>query len=482
MKKYILIIWMSTLFFSCEDFLRLAPEHEINTQNFYQNENDFNTALIGIYATMQSFHNVALHYVGEMATDNAEIQLHNPSAEDLSIEESNITAINGRVSGYWTTAYSIIARSNTILTRIENADINDVTKKNIQGQARFLRAYAYFYLVRWFGDVSIVTTEFTNPSQIAAYDMSRKPVDEVYRLILDDLKEAEKLLSPEVPVERGKASIGAVKTLLAKVYLTRHDYASAATVLEEIMTLKNERGTQAYDLVANYNTLFSVNNDDLIESIFEIEYASGNMGEGNGFADQFYPIIEKMAVFPGNLSAGGRCVPTESLEKAYEPNDKRKDFTIGDQIPLTDGSTVTSRFCRKFVDYNATLLSDGGVNFTVFRYADVLLMYAEVLNELGRPGAENYLNTVRSRAGLGAKTGLDKVGFRLAIEQERRVEFAFEAQRWFDLLRTGRLQTVINNFYQSNGKSFSIADHELLLPIPQSQIDIDPNLTQNTGY
>lgn len=290
------------------------------------------------------------------------------------------------------------------------------------------------------------------------------------------------MLSTEVPAERGKASIGAVKTLLAKVYLTKHDYVSAATVLEEIMTLKNEKGTKAYDLVADYSKLFSVNNDDLIESIFEIEYASGNMDEGNGFAGQFYPIIEKMAVFPGNLSAGGRCVPTESLEKAYEVNDKRKDFTIGDQIPLTDGSTITSRFCRKFVDYNATSLSDGGVNFTVFRYADVLLMYAEALNELDRAGAENYLNIVRSRAGLEAKTGLSKAEFRLAIEQERRVEFAFEAHRWFDLLRTGRLQTVINDFHQSKGKSFSITDHELLLPIPQSQIDIDPKLTQNTGY
>jgi tetratricopeptide (TPR) repeat protein len=483
MKKYIIIVLISVISFSCEDFLDLGPDNRINTQSFYKNQKDFEVALVGAYSTLQGLHGSSLHLFAEMATDNAEIQLPNPTSNEMQLDEINFTPSNTNINSYWSSCYSLITKCNTILSRIEAFnDINETVKKTIQGECLFLRAYGYFYLTRMFGEVSIVTEEFTSPNQVAVYDMSRKPVADVYRLILDDLANAESLLAPAVPSNRGKVSLGAVKTLLAKVYLTQKEYAKAATELEKVMVLKKADGSPAYKLEADYGKLFSYANDDNDESIFEIEFVSGNLGEGNNYAHHFYPLIQQMAVFKGNLLAGGRCVPTLSLMNAYEDGDKRKNASVDDQIPLTNGSFTTSTFCKKFIDYNVTILSDGGVNFTEYRYADILLMYAEVLNELDRADADVYLNEVRVRAGLEGKTWKSKDSFRLIIEQERRVEFAYECHRWFDLIRTGRLKDVMNMHFESKGLAFSVEDHEWLLPVPQTQRDIDSNLSQNPGY
>lgn len=481
MKKYVFICIIVGLSFSCENFLDLGPENRINTQSYYKSQNDVQTILVGAYSSLQGIHNINLHYLGDMATDNGEIQLGNPSASELQFDQIAFSASNDYVGSYWTSCYSLITRCNTVLNHVEKVGFDDATKKSIQGQCRFLRAYGYFLLVRMFGEVTVVYEEFTSPDQVAAYDMRRKPIEEVYTLMVDDLTEAEKLLPAVVPADRGQASIGAVKTLLAKIYLTRKEYGKALIELEAVMALKKADGSKAYDLyTGGYGKLFSEKNDDLIESIFEVEFASGNIGEGNSYAAQFYPLIQGMKVFKGDLLGGGRCVPTQSLMDAYEPGDNRKDASMGDQLPIT-GGMMTSRFCKKFIDYNVTILSDGGVNFTAYRYADILLMYAEVLNELDRSG-ETYLNMVRDRAGLGPKTSLNKDDFRLAIEQERRVEFAFEQQRWFDLVRTGRLQVVMDAHFQSKGQAFTVAAHEWILPVPQAQRDIDPNLTQNDKY
>ncbi|MDR1370662.1 MAG: RagB/SusD family nutrient uptake outer membrane protein [Dysgonamonadaceae bacterium] len=483
MKKYIIIILISIISFSCEDFLDLGPDYLINTQSFYKNQQDFEVALVGAYSILQGLHSGNFHLFAEMATDNAEIQLPNPISDELQLDEINFTPSNTYTGSYWSNCYSLITKCNTVLTRIEGfVDISETMRNSIQGECLFLRAYAYFYLVRMYGEVTVVTEEFTSPNQVAAYDMSRKPVAEVYRLILDDLTRAESLLALTVPSNRGKVSIGAVNTLLAKVYLTQREYAKAAAELEKVMALKKADGSPAYRLEPDYGKLFSEGNDDNDESIFEIGFASGNLGEGQNYAHHFYPLIQQMAVFKGNLLAGGRCVPTQSLMNAYENDDKRKEASVGDQIPLTNGSFTTSTFCKKFVDYNATALGDGGVNFTAFRYADILLMYAEALNELDRAGADAYLNEVRTRAGLERKIRTGKDDFRLVIEQERRVEFAYECHRWFDLVRTGRLKDVMNAHFASKGLGFSVEDHEWILPVSQGQRDIDPNLSQNPGY
>jgi hypothetical protein len=189
-----------------------------------------------------------------------------------------------------------------------------------------------------------------------------------------------------------------------------------------------------------------------------------------------------MAIFPGNMQGSGRIVPTSDVADAYEPGDLRRSASIEDSVLLVDGTYAENIYGLKFVDFTTGLVGDGGINFIALRYADVLLMYAEALNEQGNAEAITYLNQVRSRAGLESITETSQEELRLILENERRVEFLSEGHRWFDLVRTNRAQAVMNEYFVDKELNFTLEDHELLMPIPQNEIDIDPNLEQNIGY
>ena len=248
-----------------------------------------------------------------------------------------------------------------------------------------------------------------------------------------------------------------------------------------------------YSLVSDYGKMFSAGNDETEESIFEINFLSGNVGEGNSYSTIFNPGIFNMDIFPGGMVGHGSIVPTMDLATAYEKNDLRR-WAILDSIKLLDGTYQKELGARKFVDFTTGISGDGGVNFTALRFADVLLMKAEALNEIGFVAdgeAFNLLNQVRTRAGLPDKTATNpvdslkianQVDFRLAMEKERRVEFVYEQQRWFDLLRTGRALTVINDYFENFGLDFELEEYELLMPIPQAERDVTPELGQNPEY
>lgn len=466
MKKYLLIFFVLVLV-SCKDFLVLEPENQISENIFYKTEADFETAMIGMYGELQTLHDISNLFLTEVTTDNMRItnQLSNPPADRVEIDEVNLTSTNGFVNTIWGSCYKTIARSNNILSRIDDADFDESKKSQFKGESLFLRAYAYFYLVRLFGDVPIVKVAFRSPGEVADYDMGRKPVSEVYKLILDDLQESAGLLNAGTGLSKSRASLGAVKTLQGKVYLTQKEYALAAKALLEVQQMN------LYTLSTDYGQLFSVGNDELSESIFEIKYLTGNVGEGNSLTT--------------NFSYGHTIVPTLDMIQAYEVDDLRKDASLADSLLAADGNYATyeEKYIRKFYDPTAELQFDGGINVLPLRYSDVLLMYAEALNETGKTTeAHDFLNMVRDRAGLGSLSGLSKPEFALALESERRVEFLAEGHRWFDLVRTGRAQEIINNYYISQGLSFRVEDYELLMPIPQSERDIDPDLSQNTGY
>jgi len=466
MKKYLLFVFVLVLV-SCKDFLVLEPENQISENGFYKTEADFETAMIGMYGELQTLHDISNLFLTEVTTDNMRItnQLSNPPADRVEIDEVNLTSTNGFVNTIWGSCYKTIARSNNILSRIDDADFDESKKSQFKGESLFLRAYTYFYLVRLFGDVPIVKVAFRSPGEVADYDMGRKPVSEVYKLILDDLQESAGLLNAGTGLSKSRASLGAVKTLQGKVYLTQKEYALAATVLLEVQQMN------LYTLSTDYGQLFSVGNDELPESIFEIKYLTGNVGEGNSLTT--------------NFSYGHTIVPTLDMIQAYEVDDLRKDASLADSLLAADGNYATyeEKYIRKFYDPTAELQFDGGINVLPLRYSDVLLMYAEALNETGKTTeAHDFLNMVRDRAGLGSLSGLSKPEFALALESERRVEFLAEGHRWFDLVRTGRAQEIINNYYISQGLSFRVEDYELLMPIPQSERDIDPDLSQNTGY
>lgn len=477
MKKYFLYILTVVILTSCSDFLDLQPEFQVSENSFYKSADDIETALIGNYAELQDLHNASLLYLGELTTDNAEIQWTSPTVSEVESDEVNLTAANGFLNTTWTTCFSIISGSNNVLSRIDNLDFNESLKGQLKGESLFLRAYSYFYLVRIFGEVPIVEVAFRSPNEIMAFDMSRKPVSEVYNLIILDLTEAANLLEGVEGLSKSRASTGAAKTLLGKVYLTLKQFDPAAGILKEVID------SNRYSLENDYQKLFTNGNDELPESIFEIKYLSGNVGEGNSFSSIFTPARFDMAIFPGNMQGSGRILPTPDMANSYEEGDLRRGLSIGDSVFLVTGEYEREIYGLKFVDFTTGIVGDGGINFTSLRYADVLLMYAEALNETDKiEEAHTYLNLVRDRAGLQALSGRSKAEFALVLEKERRAEFFLEGHRWFDLVRTGRIQVVMNTYFQDLGLNFSVADHELIMPIPLREIDIDPNLQQNPGY
>jgi len=477
MKKYLLIAIMLIPFASCKDFLKLHPEDQISENIFYKTSNDFNTAMVGAYSGLQQLYDYSVLALGELTTDNLYVQWSSPTTSIQECDQVSITSTNDFVAAVWSTCFTTISRANNILERIDNATFDESLKTQYKGEALFLRAYCYFHLVRLFGDLPIVKQTFKSPAEVAAFDMTRKPVADVYVMIIEDLTNSATLLANVTSLGKERASTGAAKTLLGKVYLTQKDYPHAVTVLKEVIDMHK------YTFPMSYSSLFTNNNHNLGETIFEISYLSGNVGEGNDFSSFFCPALFNMALFPNNMNGSGEMNPSMDVYNAYEPGDLRKAASIGYPTPTLGGGTENVPYGKKFVDFTTGVSGDGGVNFIALRYADVLLMYAEALNETDQSvEAHNNLNLVRNRAGLGPLSGLSKADFELAMERERRVEFLCEGHRWYDLVRTGRAVTVLNAYFVSLGLSFTVDAHELLMPLPLREVEIDPRLEQNQGY
>lgn len=477
LHKIVVMLVAVVVLSSCKKFLELTPGSQISTQNFYTKKTDFDNALLGAYASQRGLYSTSNSlYQSELGTDNAEISWSSPTTDEMQFDQNALTPTNVQVRNTWNTCLYGIAQCNTILARIDQVDFDAVSKDRLKGETKFIRAFNYFYLVRLFGNVPLTEKEFKSPEEILSADLSLQPKEKVYELIVSDLLSAETLLPAALNTDKTKASRATVKTLLGKVYLTQRDYAKAAPKLKEVIDLNQ------YSLVGTYRTLFTNGNNNLAESIYEIEFVSGK-GLGNNFSALLTPAITSMAIFPNNLQGSGRIVPTLDLIKSYESADTRKAVSVNDSVLLINGQKSYSRYGLKFVDFRAVDLGDGTISYTVLRYADVLLMYAEALNELNNTvAALDYIKPIRARAGLAALVGLDQAATRLALEKERRVEFLYEGHRWFDLLRTGRTRAVLNAHYASQGLNFSVEDFELVLPIPQNEIDLNPSVKQNAGY
>lgn len=475
--KIVAILIVVVMLSSCKKFLELTPGSQISTGNFYTKKADFENALVGVYATQRGLYSTSNSlYPSELATDNAEISWSSPTTDEMQFDQNALTPTNTQVRSTWNTCLYSIGQCNTILARIEQVEFDEASKDRIKGETKFLRAFSYFFLVRLFGNVPVTDREFGSPEEILSADLTLQPKDKVYEIILNDLTSAETLLPAALNADKTKASRATVKTLLGKVYLTQHDYTKAAGKLKEVIVLNQ------YSLVNNYRTLFTNGNNNLPESIFEVEFVSGK-NLGNNYSAVLTPAITSMAIFPNNLQGSGRIVPTLDMIRAYEAGDARKSISVNDSVLLINGLKSYARYGLKFVDFRAVDLADGTITYTVLRYADVLLMYAEALNELNNTaGALDNIRPVRTRAGLAALPALDQAGIRLALEKERRVEFLYEGHRWFDLVRTGRARAVLNAHYASQGLNFSVEEFELILPIPQNEIDLNPSVKQNPNY
>ncbi|GAB3263239.1 RagB/SusD family nutrient uptake outer membrane protein [Larkinella harenae] len=500
MKKLtaIAIVVLGMVQTSCrEDFLDQTDPTRIGTGVFYQNETQLKQAVNGVYSQLQTITNTA-YLFGEFQTDNTTVDL-NPLDRGgaggwEAFEYSTVNSGNGEIAGLWNQYYATLYNVNLTLEKLPAATVADGPKKEVEGQLKFIRGYLYFNLVQLFGDVVLVTKTVATPDE--AFALVRSPQADVWNQVETDLKEAADLLPAKysAAIDLGRATKGAALSLLGKTYLTRKKYADAVTTLKQVTTL-------GYALNASYAENFNTARKNGIESIFEIQYQGDNdLGEWSNFTYVFAPRLSSNAVTGfSTVVPSGRNIPTNDIIAAYEPGDLRKDASLKTEYVL-NGKTVVIPYVVKF-NHAHTIAGRTNDNWPVLRYADVLLMLAESINEASGPTTEalDYLNQIRKRAGLKELAGLTKDTFRTAVLKERRLELAFENHRWFDLKRTmtpaqwvafmnahGAREkakpTVDRGGVAFNALDYIFTENEYFLPIPAPQILINAKLTQNPGY
>lgn len=471
--RIVLIVCISVfLLSSCKKMIDLAPPSEMSEGDFYQTGGDIEQAVTACYGMLQSEGQYGLNYVFLM-----EIRSDNASLEDFSksgarygdIEAFNESTANPVIEQAWRDSYKGIQYCNAVLANIDEVEMSDMVKAERKGEVYFLRALTYFNLVRLWGDVPLITEKISDPFK--SFGTPRTPADKIYAQIKEDLNNAVDML-PVNPSEPGRAGKGAAQVLLGKVHLTLHNYMDAASILQTVIQ------SGAYELQENFEDVFKISNENNSEIIFSIQYMGGSEGEGSGYSNQFAPQ-GVTSIVGGIGKTSGDNTPTASLYRAYAQNDKRLEVTIG-LVP--DG-----RFYNKKYLSTPVLPESADNNFIVLRYADVLLMAAEALNEIGYNTAEpfEYINAIRSRAGLKEFTSnslKDQAAVRSYIADERQRELAFENHRWFDLLRTGKALEVMNS-HEVYGTQLNMGQHQVVFPIPQRELNTDPNgMIQNPGY
>ena len=460
------MFFVGALITSCEDdFLEPALSSAINGGSYYNNATELETAVVNMYDGLQGVNSTSAgdnhatqveFYLTEMRSDNTRTKAQ--EGEAAQFESFAVEATNGIVADYYRSFYNVIFRANLVLANLEAAG---TSAAQFEAEAKFVRAYAYFNLVRLYGDIPLVTS-LTGPADTdVAY--TRVASDDVYDLIQADLNTA---ISGLDNTYRTRASKAGAQALLAKVELTRGNYGEARSLLESVVATGN------YSLESNFHDVFY--DEDNSETIFSIGYETGGIDSQNFSAEW--------------LNAVGR---TSGVN--YVTADVRTAFDTygGNRTAVSfrqDESQATEYQVAKYFpngELGPQYASDptkAGNDWIVLRYADVLLMHVESIlagsNATTDAAALASFQAVRDRAGL--PTAVTEVTKDMLLN-ERRVELAFENHRLFDLMRMGAAQDVLSAFSSTNGYGFSSTD--LLLPIPQVEIGLSKGaLSQNPGY
>lgn len=497
MKRIVYIIAVIILTACSNDFLERYPMTTLNEGNFYQTEQEYILLANGCYVPMRSYYTASsgMWVITEIRSDNTSGQSHADEGSFREIGVTDIFLVEASTNPYtlfWDAAYKGIYRCNKLLEEIDRANVKwskESYKDRCMGEALFLRALNYFDLVRQFGGVPLVLKTITSTE---ALEIKRATVDQVYESIIKDLEEAISHFSLAMDVEEnGRANQGASQALLGKVYLTLHEYSKAETMLKTVIQ------SNKYSLLPNYSDLFKPSKKDYKETIFAIQYSEASSETANNFIFTFAPTASKGDVtnrpnIDITNSWHGWNMPTKDLIDAFEINDLRKNVSIGFWTGKDwDGITKTLPYCNKYKSPISAPDARCSDNFPILRYADVLLMYSEVLNDQGKTSeAIPFVQQVRDRAGLVTPlTGYTQVTLDTLIAHERQVELCFENHRWYDLLRTGKAievmtahgarEKVLRPWYPSN--SFEMNQNKLLAPIPLLQVTIN-QLEQNPGY
>jgi hypothetical protein len=457
LKTLLLVIPVLILAVSCgDDFTILAPQSERNVENFYKTDTDFITSINGAYAGLAGDKAYGRNYMLllEMRSDNTE---NDAGATGLAESFQRIDRFNELTTAIeledtWAGGYEIIARTNTILNRLQNASLdNPALGDRIRGEALFVRSLVYYNLAVTFGNIALQLDEVTTPN----VEINQVSADVIYDSIADDLAEAANLLPESYSgANIGRATSGAASTLLGLVQLTNGKNGEAETALRSVVQ------SNQYDLIPDYADIWGVENANNEESIFEIQYKSGGQGTGSPFTEYYSPDLS----ISGGVGGGNapQSIPDEVLA-VYDSADSR----------LTDAYGTTEEEGDPYLSkYDGTQFAafDGDNNFIVFRYADVLLMLAEAIGESQE--ANDLIDEVRDRAGLTTSVADLPGTFSEKLLAERQREFVGENKRWPDLLRFGVAPQVMADFLSDEG--ISASDVRLLYPIPQRELDAAP--------
>ena len=472
----------------CDKFLAIDPLYTQDSENYFQTPVDYERALTGAYDLLQgSFMSL---WIGEIASDNSIAGGESVTDTEGLHEIDNMShdAVNNELRSVFQWNYAGISRANYILEFKDNIDFDG--KDQIIAQARFLRAFYYSELVKFFGDVPLIVDKRLGAKEVQNID--RTPASEVYAQIEADLSYAANNL-PWVASQKGRVTKGAALALLGKVQLYQNKFDASAATFETVI---NEG---PYALISDYKKLFTVANEGHSETVFDVEYTGAEGGsygcliclEGNAA-----PGFQGIRQYNGPVYGDGNSynLPTQNLYDFFDAADPRRDASILDLDAFIakqsnsasikyakGGGGHTGYYNNKYIKKIGEIgLPDNDltspVNYRVIRYADVLLMAAEAnarANASDENKAKGYLNEVRSRVGLN---GVNSSGTQLLedIWKERRLELSGEGYRFFDLVRTGKAAEAIDGFVP--GK------HELF-PIPQVEIDLaGGKWQQNPNY
>jgi starch-binding outer membrane protein, SusD/RagB family len=508
----VLPIFLLLFFGSCKKFLNTERQGEYTLDDFPYpgGAGPYDQFIFGAYNDLRAFdvHVFAFLHATSIRSEDADKGSTPADGGSNAIDMDNfpVSPSNGFANALWLGHYGLIDKCNSTINAVNNnisIDAPAAVKQQTLAEARFLRGYAYFNLVRLFGRVPIIEVTFTDPT--AKSNVPQSSAAQVYSFIEADLQFAAANLPPSWdPKFIGRATSGAANGLLAKVYLTQQKWGQAMASAQTVMNSGLYGFAVPPSGMTSYDYVFREIGENSRESIFEVQgTASASIQTANGI--QYTNVQSVRGTGEWNLGWGFN-VPSQVLANAYEPNDPRRARTIlFTSTPTTPGVTIYGEVTPVGLPnatYNQKVYTDPAMraaigsrsgwwmNIRLLRYADVVLMFAEAANEVGGAGniaaARDALNSVRARARQGAPAGTlpdvtttDQATLRNAIRHERRIELAMEHDRFFDIVRWGISGAVL----QAAGKTNYNESRDKLLPIPQTQIDLSKGvLTQNPGY
>jgi hypothetical protein len=456
---------------SCKkSFVDLTPRGIVPVKTYYNTEIDIKNTLTGAYSSLRPIYNEQYGF-GELPSDNAQTY---GESEVLYGEQDKLTwqATSTNLQNAWARFYATIAYANIVLEHVNKPTMTQANRDSYIGQAKFIRALMYFNLVRMFGRVPLVLNEITSEEQ--AYTYNQSTVAATYAQIEKDLTEAAAVLPPAYTgTDIGRATSIAANALLGKVYMFQNKFPDAERVLAPIAS---NAGT-----LLPYDQIFGLGKDNNKDIIFSVQYLGGGFGEGNTFARSFVPQPSGTTItaVTGNSNNAG----TPDLYNSFEAGDNRLATAIG----IYSAGTLIYYYPKKFIYQSVAANSEGDNDWPVLRYADIVLLYAEALNENNKtPEALIQLNRIRTRSNLAEKTGILQAEARNVIRHERRIELCFEGERWFDLIRWNIMVEVMTahkaNYVPANGSIGNIVATLGLYPIPKRERTLNTNLSQNPGY